>query len=499
MLRSRTKRIDGPRHRRGRFFDLLACPGPYRSHRYTLRFTMSTTVTEMQVKQEQLNPCTVQFAVVCSSRQVQDGLDRAAKDFAKRIKVPGFRPGAAPRSVIEKMVDPNEYLNRAVDETVRHVLTKVVQDAGLTVQQGPSVQVTKFDKDGLSLEFVAKVPLPPVVNLGDYSSISVDVPAVEVSEDEVDQQIEDLRNRKGKTEQVTGRGIQEGDNAVVNIRTGDDEKGRTFMVIAGRTFPDLDQALIGMAVEQFKHVRLAFPSTFQEKDWAGTTHETIVTVRSVTTVAPPQLDDDFAQSLKAENLDELRTKVREGIRKAKAQIGKEMANEQILDSLLASSEVSVADNTWEQVGSRRLQEIAAELQRQGKTVEEHAKENNLTVDDLVAAQMMEAKVHVQRAVLIETIFRNEEMKIAQSDVDRHFLSIAQENQVPEDQLQRFAKEFGPQLREEIVFRAMYHQVMEFLNGKVTPGGAKPAKAPKAEAAVEAPKKAAKPKAKKSDA
>ncbi|MCW5937565.1 MAG: trigger factor [Fimbriimonadaceae bacterium] len=425
---------------------------------------MSTAPTaEMKVTREDLNTCTVLLHVVCSPKQVDEGLGKAARGFAQRIKVPGFRPGTAPRSVIERMVDPNDYLNAAVDEAVRASLQQAIEESDLKPDQGPAVQVTKFDKDKLELEYTAKIPLPPVVELADYKGLEANRPKVEVTEKEVQRQIDELRQRKGKVEAVTSRGIQEGDNAVVNIRIGDEDKGRNFVVVAGKTFETLDATIIGMGNEEIKHAKLDFPANFQEKDWAGTSHDAIVTIRSVSAVQAPELDDSFAQSLKADNVEELREKMREGLLSAKQQISQEMVNEQLLDQLVEKSQIQVADNTWEQVGSRRLNEMNAELQRQGRTLEEHAKANDLTVEELVQAQMKEAKLHVLRAVLIERIFRAEEMTISQQDVDRHFLQIASENKVPQEQLRHFAKEYGAQLREEIVFRAMYKQVIEFLN------------------------------------
>jgi trigger factor len=442
-----------------------------------------STQSKFQAKRQDLNPCTVRLDVVCGPEQVEAGFNQAARQFAKKMKVPGFRPGTAPRPVIERLVNQDDYFNTVVETVVGQTLKQAMADEGLTADKPPAVTVTKFDPNDKVLQYSAKVPLPPVVKLGEYKGIEVRRSDVTVTEEEIDKQIEDLRRRKGHREAVVG-GIQPGDNAVVNIRLASEEgEGRTFMVVVGQTFPTLDEALTGMAPEELKSVRLEFPKTFQESDWAGQAHDAILTVRSATTLRAPALDDEFAKSLDAGNVEELREKIREGIRLAKESIVQEMVNEQLFDKVVAASEIHVPDTAWESVAAQRLREQAAELAQSGKSLEDYAKENGMTLDELVQAQQNEAKMHVQRAVLIEHIFRAENMQFTNEEVNRQFLQIAYENRVPQNELRRFAKKYGPAVKDEILFRSMYQQVVSFLNqhAKVVHGdqgdhGAAPKKA-----------------------
>ncbi len=426
---------------------------------------MSTTApAQMKVDRNDLNACTVQFEIVCTPDQIETGFSRAAKEFSKRIKIPGFRPGTAPQRVVEKMIDPDELTRAAIDEIIRIVLVKVLDDEKIVADNSPAVNITKFNRAEGQCEFGAKVPLPPVVKLGEYKGIKITVPPVEVSESEIDKQISELRSRKGQRAEIVGRGIAEGDMAVVNIKPdGDTGEGRTFMIVVGQSFPSLDSILTGMGAEEIKHGKLSFPAEFQEKDWAKKSFEATITVRSATATQLPDLDDSFAQSLKANDVKDLKDKVKTGIERAKMQMGQEMINEQIFDQLLASSEVEVPDTTWEQVTNKRLQELAYELGQQKKTVEDYVKENGMDVNEYVKRLQDEAKVQVKRAVLIESIFKEEKFEIDNNDINRHFLHIAAENQVPEAELEKFAKKYGANLRQEIVFRTMHAKVVEFLN------------------------------------
>lgn len=423
----------------------------------------------MQVEREDVNPCTVVLKVTCSTDQVQAGVKKAIKFLAKRIKVQGFRPGTAPLSVLEKMIPASEIDGLAQEETINASFKAAVQEEGLEIGGQSSIEEVTFDRGSDICTYSVKVPLAPKVELGDYKSLEGEKFKVEVHESEVDRQIDELRGRSGKKKAVD-RGITQGDNALVNIKVEDTEgDGRNFMLVAGQTFEDLDKALDGMKTDDIKSVELHFPEGFQEADMAGKTLKCKVTVRSVSAIELPEMDDDFAKSLNLENVDELKARIRENIQRAKENMAQEMLNERLLEDLLKKSQVHVSDTAWESVAARRLQEVREELKQQGATLEQYAQQNGMTEDQFVAAQQEEAKVQVQRAVLIEKVFQAEGMKVTDEDANEQFLRIAIENRVPETELKKFAKDYGAQIRDEIVYRTMYGKVMALLNetAKVT--------------------------------
>ncbi len=423
---------------------------------------MSASATEMSVKRTDLNACTIQLDVVCTQDQVQKGFDRAVRDFAKKVRVPGFRPGAAPKAMVEKMIPEEDLANAAVENAVRSALRQALEQSDVTPEDAPAVTVTKFERASSELEFMVKVPLGAKVTLGDYKALTAKKPTVEVEPGEVEYQIEELRRRAGTQQAVTGRGIQEGDVAVVHIRAeGVEGEGKTFMTKAGQTFPALDAAILGMEAEAIKHAKLSFPENFQDADWAGKEYECTLTIRSVSSVQVPDVDALVA-SLNVKDTAELETRVAEGIISAKRKIGEDMVSEQLLNALIQSSQVEVADPTWERVGSRRLQEIAYQLREEGSSLEKYAEQNGMTVDELVAAQMTEAKLHVQRATLVREVFVKEEMQITDEDANATFQEILRENKVGQEDVQAFMKENGHQIREEVVFRSMFRKVLGLL-------------------------------------
>ncbi|RYG79321.1 trigger factor, partial [bacterium] len=391
----------------------------------------------MTVTREDLNPCTVKLTVTLDSSEVGRAFDRALKKAGKEIRVPGFRPGHAPKAMIERMVDPQRIAEEAADVFVRDTFPKAIEQEGLKPDPGtrPSVALESYDPEAKSATYSAKVPLPPVIELAEYKGVQVDQPDTEVSDEEIQFQIDELRKRKGVREEVSGRGLSEGDVAVVNIKEdGAEGDGTSFMTVVGQTFPALDEAITGMSTEELKTVELDFPEEFSNKALAGSTKKVQLSVNSASTVKLAELDDSLAQEFQAENVDELKAKMRESIANAKAQLGREMMQEQILEKLRAASTIHVSDNMWEALAGQRLSEIQQEQANEGKSIEQYAAENGMTLEELVNKWNEQAKIHVERAMVVRDIFEKESLGLTNGDLNTELFFMASEYNVQPQEL-----------------------------------------------------------------
>jgi trigger factor len=365
--------------------------------------------------------------------------------------------------MLEPLLDEGEWSETAAEEIVRYAYPKAVEGESLEVDRttAPQVSVGEISRTDAKCAFSAKVPLHPKVELGEYKSLPVQQPSAEVSDEEVEHQMEELRKGRSSREAVTDRGMEEGDVSVLNVKVvGEDGEGRSFMTIAGQTFPQLDEAILGMHVEEMKHMELTFPASFQEQDWCGKTLEVQVTVNSLSSVRMPELDDSFAQSFYMENLDELRNRVREAIGRAKQQSVKQLVQERLVDELMNRSTVSVSDNMWENLADRRLTEMAEEQGREGKSLEVYAKDNGMTIEQLRSAWREKAKLEVERALVIQGVYSAESMTVSSEDLNDELHLMAKELEMePGDLLAEMRKN---QTLEELHFRCITRKVGDFL-------------------------------------
>lgn len=418
----------------------------------------------MTVTREDLNPCTVKLSIVCEPAEVKEGFEKALKQISKTIRLPGFRPGHAPKAMVEPLINKQDLLSEAADQIVRKWGTKAIEQEELKPDpsQRPMVNLDKLEQEPPECEFSVTVGLPPIVDLGEYRGLPVEKPSMDVTDEEVEYQLDEIRRRRSTREAITDRGTAEGDVAVVNVKVdGEEGDGRTFMTVVGQTFPQLDQALIGMKVEEMKHAELSFPDNFQEKDWAGKTMPCTISINSLSAVKLPDLNEEFAKSLKTETVEELKVRMRDTIARAKEEMVREIVNERLLDALLERSTVHVPDTMWEALAARRLQETAEEVQRQGKTFEDYAKENGMTVEELAEKWRENARIHVKRALLIREVFVREKMNLTNQELNQELFAMAQEYEMQPDELLALLKK-NNQI-EELQFRGFARKVGNFLS------------------------------------
>lgn len=207
----------------------------------------------------------------------------------------------------------------------------------------------------------------------------------------------------------------------------------------------------------------------------------------------PSLDDNFAQEYGQMNIDELRGRIRELFDRAKNEQAQQLVNEQLMDNLLSVSKIHVPDSMWEQVAQQRLEDVFKEQKEAGKTMEQFATENGMTVEQFVDAVRREAKLYVERAQAIQTIFVTEKMKLTNDDVKAELLSMSAEFRTTPDELLTLLKKNDAM--QELTHRAINTRVMDFLNSHATisseaaPAAAATAPKPKAPAKKKAAKKA----------
>jgi trigger factor len=220
---------------------------------------------------------------------------------------------------------------------------------------------------------------------------------------------------------------------------------------------------MGMKVEEVKHLELTFPGNFQEKDWAGQTMGVTVYLNSVSAVRLPELDDEFAQSLKTENVEELRQRVRDGLENARKDASNNILADQLLDEVIDRSKVEVSDNMWEPIADQRLAEMDQDLKKQGKSLEEQVKENGMTLEEVRESYRHNAKIEVLRAIVIREIFKNEDMKLVGEDLDQALLEMSRETGLePAEVIDELKKANATQ---ELQYRAVARKVREFLVAK----------------------------------
>ncbi|MFN7172889.1 MAG: trigger factor [Fimbriimonadaceae bacterium] len=423
----------------------------------------------MQVTREDLSPVTVKLTVVCDPDDVQKGIDKAYKQIAKSVRIEGFRPGAAPAALIKKTVDEQAVMEQAAENIVRKAYREAIEKESIVPFTNPHVDLTKLESDPPTCEFTILVGLEPIIQLGDYSGLNVKQPPIGVTMDEIEEQLKGEQTRQAKRSEVKGRAVETGDYALIHLQPKDEDgEGRTFMTVVGKTFPQLDEALKGMSLEQLKELELTFPETFDEKDWAGKTLEMKLSIRSISNLELPDLDDDFARNYEAEDMDELKARIEKALLGAKQEAARDYVIDQLFDQIEAASNVEVSDAMWEPVAAQRLREDEEEQRRANKSLEEFAAENGMTLDKWVETRREEARNSVKRAVVVQEILQREKLEIGQEHFQQEAMFMARDYNVDANELILKINK-SEALQQELRLRTAFRVVSDFLlkNANIT--------------------------------
>ncbi|MGI5220892.1 trigger factor [Nocardia sp. CA-290969] len=296
---------------------------------------------------EQLSPTRVRINVEVPFEELKPDFDRAYKALAKQVRIPGFRPGKAPAKLLEARLGRGAVLEQVVNDALPGRYSEAVTTSEVKVIGQPEIEITKIE-DGQELAFTAEVDVRPEITLPeDYSSIAVTVDAIEITDEDIDEQLQSLRQRFGTLVGVE-RPVQDGDFVSIDLSaTVDGEEvpeaattGLSHEVGSGQLIEGLDETLQGMSAGESKE----FTSTLVAGEHAGKEAVITVTVGSVKERELPEADDEFAQlASEFDTIDELKADLRTRVERNKKVQQAGDIRDQVLEKLLEAVEVPLPE------------------------------------------------------------------------------------------------------------------------------------------------------------
>ena len=395
---------------------------------------------------ETLNPTRVRLTVEVPFEELKDSLDAAYKKINQQVTVKGFRKGKIPARVIDQRFGRGAVLEEAVNDALPKFYTDAVNEAELSVLGQPEVDITEL-KDGETLNFTAEVDIRPSIEIPDFSGIEVEVDAVEVTDEDVDKAVEELRERFASTAPVE-RAAEDGDVVTIDLRAEVDGEvledgvadGVSYTIGSGELLEGIDDAVTGVEAGG----EATFTSELKGGSAAG--KEAAVTVK-VTQVAKrelPELDDEFAQlASEFDTIEELRADSRKRLENMKQYDQATQAQERVLEKLLELVEVPVPEKLLEdeintrkhnlehhQLGQMGL-DLAKYLEIQGKSEEEFD------------AETKEAAVKgIKTQFVLDELVKQEKLNVNQEELTEHLMRRAASSGMSPDQFAQAVVEGG---------------------------------------------------------
>jgi trigger factor len=394
---------------------------------------------------EELSPTRVKLTIEVPFEELKPNVDRAYREVARQVRIPGFRPGRVPPRVIDQRIGRGAVLEQAVQDAVPQLYGKALEENDVFALGQPAVEITKLD-DGKELAFTAEVDVRPKFDIPDIDGMPVTVENADVDPDQVEEYIGSLRERFASLKGAD-RPVETGDFVSIDLSAEADGKtvedaqasGISYEVGSGRMLDGLDEALVGMSAGESK----TFTAELAGGELAGSQADVTVKVDSVKVKELPELDDDFAQSASEfDTLGELRAGTRkqlENMRRA-GQAGQ--ARERALDALLARVDIPLPEDLVNHEIASRSRSLADRLERSGNTMDEYLEATNQSAEELDTQFAEDARRSVKAGFILDKLATQEELGVDQDELAAYVTEQAYRMGVSPDRLAKELSERG---------------------------------------------------------
>ncbi len=384
---------------------------------------------------EQLSPTRVKITVEVPFSDLKPSVDKAYREIAQSVNIPGFRKGKVPPMVIDQRFGRGMILQEALNEALPRFYGAAVAENKLNPLAQPEVEVTKLE-DGSLVEFVAEVDVRPDFTLPDLSEVKVQVDAIDVAEDRVEEELSGLRNRFGSRTAVE-RAAQDGDLVTIDLIASRDgepladatAEGLDYEVGSGAMLDGLDDAVTGLSVGE----SATFSSTLVGGPLKGEVADIEVRVASVKEQELPDADDEFAQlASDFDTIEELRIDLSEKIANLARLEQAAAARDAVLEELLTKVEIALPENVVQADFDARKQEFESTLRNAGLTLEEYLVDGDQTPEDFWTELEERTATALRAQLVLDKVAEERELTVDQNDLTAHIIRKAQqENTAPQ--------------------------------------------------------------------
>ena len=342
----------------------------------------------MSVQVENLDKNMVKLTIEVPAEELEKAIEAAYKKQKNQISVPGFRKGKVPRVMIEKMYGVGVFYEDAANTLMQQNYPSAVDESGVDIVSRPTVDVVQIEK-GKPFIFTAEVAVKPEVTLGKYMGVTVTKIDTSVSEDEVNEALEQQRNNNARTISVTDRPVAVGDTAVIDFEGFVDGvafeggKGENHpLEIGSHTFIDtFEDQLVGKNAGDEVEVNVTFPEQYQAADLAGKPATFKVKINEIKTKELPELDDEFAQDVSEfDTLAEYKESLKKNLEEKKENEAKRTKEDEAVQKIIDKSKMDIPEAMIDTQCETMIEEFAQRIAQSGLSMDQYLQFSGLTVD-----------------------------------------------------------------------------------------------------------------------
>ena len=396
----------------------------------------------MSVQVEKLEKNMAKLTIEVSSEEFEKAIAKAYKKNKNKISMPGFRKGKAPRAMIEKMYGKGIFYEDAANSIIPDAYADAAKESELEIVAQPEIDVTQIES-GKPFIFTATVALKPEVTLGEYKGIEVEKKEVEVTDEEVEAEINKVRESNARMLDIDDRATQDGDTVLIDFDGYVD--GKQFeggkaddysLVLGSHSFIDnFEEQLVGKNIGDDVEVNVTFPENYQAEELQGKPAVFKVKIKEIKVKELPELDDDFAQDVSnfdtiAEYKEDLKKKLTEN----KEEALKREREEAVIGKIIENAQMDIPEQMVDAQTRQMTQEFAQRLSSQGLSIDQYMQFTGLTPQKMIEELKPQALKRIQSRLVLEAVVAAENIETTEEELDKEIENMASMYQMEVDKL-----------------------------------------------------------------
>ena len=401
------------------------------------------------------------LTVEVSAEQFNEALDEAFKKVVKDVQLPGFRKGRIPRGMFEQRFGVESLYQDAVDIVLPEAYSNAVDEAGIEPVDQPEIDITQIEK-GKALHFTAKVTVKPEVKLGDYKGLEVEAVDVNVTDEDVENDLDNQRQSLAELVVKEEGAIENGDTVVIDFEgfvdgeafEGGAAENHSLEIGSGSFIPGFEEQLIGKTTGEETEVEVTFPEEYHAENLAGQPATFKVKIHEVKAKELPEMDDEFAKDVddEVETLTELKEKTKKRLEEQKQNEADAAVRESLINQATENAEIDIPDAMVDSELDRMVREFEQRLQQQGMTLEMYTQFSGQSEDELKDQMKGDAEKRVQTNLVLEAIAQIENLEATDEDVQEELQSMADMYNLEMEQLTQMLGGNTDAIKDDLKFK-----------------------------------------------
>ena len=387
----------------------------------------------MSLQVEKLEKNMAKLTIEASAEDFEKAIQKVYLKARGRINIPGFRKGKAPRKLIEKMYGTGVFYEDAANDLIPTAYAEALKDCDLEIVSRPEINVTQIEA-GKPFIFTAEVAVKPEVTLGEYKGVEVEKSDVEVTEEDINKEVDKERENNSRTIDVDDRAVENGDIIKLDFDGSVDgvpfEGGKaenyTLTIGSGSFIPGFEDQLIGTKIGEEKDVTVTFPEDYHEKSLAGKEAVFKCKVNAITVKELPDADDEFASEVSEfETLAEYKEDIKKKLTEKKEKEARAKKEAQAVEKAVENATMEIPDAMIDTQVQSMMEDFARRMQSQGLSLEQYFQFTGMDAKKMHDQMKPEALKRIQNSLVLEAVAKAENIEISDEKVDEEIAKMAE--------------------------------------------------------------------------